>query len=72
MHRQAYRRGLLAPVWRTDVFEWAAAVAVRVPVWLLVRPADDWTVEAVCETLEDLEVEREPMTPFSPVSAPVR
>ena len=36
------------------MFEWAAAVAERVPVWLLVRPRDGWTVQAVCAALEDL------------------
>ena len=66
VHRQAYRREMLAPVWSADMFEWAVAVADRVPVWLLVRPANDWTVEPVCESLENLA--REPMTPFSPIS----
>lgn len=54
VHRHAYRRALLDPVWSAEMFEWAAAVAGRVPVWLLVRPAGGWTVEAVCAALEDL------------------
>ena len=55
VHRHAYRRELLDPVWSADMFEWAAAVADRVPVWLLVRPATGWTVEEVCAAVENLE-----------------
>jgi hypothetical protein len=54
VHRHAYRRAYLDPVWSADMFEWAAAVAGRVPVWLLARAADGWTAEAVCATVEDL------------------
>ena len=55
VHRNAYRVGLLDPIWRVDVFEWAMAVARRIPVWLLVRPADEWTVDDVCVAIEGLE-----------------
>jgi len=56
-HRQTYRRSVLDQVWQTELFGWAAAVADRVPVWTLSRPADVWTVEVVCVTLEGLPVD---------------
>ena len=52
LHRHTYRRGVLAPLWSAETFSWASSVAQRVPVRLLVRPAGEWTVDAVCATLE--------------------
>jgi HPr serine kinase-like protein len=52
LHRHAYRRGVLAPLWSADTFLWASSVAQRVPVRQLVRPADGWTVDAVRAALE--------------------
>lgn len=55
VHMQSYRRTLLHGVWRTELFAWAAAVAARVPVWLLARPEGAWTTDEVCERIERLE-----------------
>jgi hypothetical protein len=52
LHRHTYRRGVLAPLWSAENFLWASSVAHRVPVRLLVRPADGWTVDAVRAALE--------------------
>jgi hypothetical protein len=52
LHRHAYRRGLLEPLWGGETFLWASSVAQRVPVRQLIRPADGWTVDAVRATLE--------------------
>jgi hypothetical protein len=52
LHRNAYRRALLASLWSAEIFEWASSVARRSPVRVLRRPVDGWTVDAVCEVLE--------------------
>ena len=48
VHRQAYRRGMLAPVWRAELFEWAARwqSAFRCGCWFARRTAGAWTRSA--------------------------
>lgn len=56
----AYRLPLLQPVWQSDLFDWAAAIASRVPVVLVTRPTTGWTADAVARIIEQAASERGP------------
>jgi len=47
-----YRVELLGDLWREDLFEWAGAVAARVPVFAVTRPGEGWTVDEVADAVE--------------------
>ena len=49
--RNTYRASLLRELWQTQLFGWAADVARKVPVHVVTRPAETWSVDAVAETL---------------------
>jgi hypothetical protein len=42
----AYRVRILARLWRTDLFSWATALADRLPVWTVTRPAASGPIAA--------------------------
>jgi HPr Serine kinase C-terminal domain len=50
----AYRGPVLRALWRGELFAWSAALAAQVPVWLVNRPPDTWTVQQLADLLEDL------------------
>ena len=50
--RHVYRVRLLEPLWQRELFAWAAGVAAHARVHRLVRPADAWTADAVCDAVE--------------------
>lgn len=52
--RNAFRAGMLRPVYQPALFAWAAAVAERAPVHVLLRPRESWTAEGVAERVESL------------------
>ncbi len=52
-----YRAELLGDLYRAAMFEWAAAVAQKVPVHVLTRPATGWTVDAVADAIERMAAE---------------
>lgn len=52
-----YRLRLLRPIWRAELFEWAGAVAGRVPVHVVRRPAAGWSVDDVAAAVESLATE---------------
>lgn len=49
---QAYRVALLSPLWRTELFAWAAAIAACVPVTRVQRPENSWTADAVAGSVQ--------------------
>jgi hypothetical protein len=49
-----YRRYLMAELRHNDMFACAATIAERVPVYLVTRPAEEWTVDTVAHTAECL------------------
>jgi HPr Serine kinase C-terminal domain len=53
-----YRVNLLRDLWETEMFAWAAAVAQTVPVHVVRRPAEEWTVDAVANTVERIALSR--------------
>jgi HPr serine kinase-like protein len=56
LQSNAYRVGILQPVWPDEVFDWAAQVASRLPVTVLVRPSGLWTVDEVATAIEEAAV----------------
>lgn len=52
-----YRAELLGDLYRAAMFEWAGAVAQKVPVHVVTRPATGWTVDAVAEAVEHIAAE---------------
>jgi hypothetical protein len=49
-----YRGALFRAIWETEMFAWAGAVAARVPVHSVTRPARGWTVDAVADAVEEI------------------
>jgi hypothetical protein len=49
-----YRPRLLGRIWERELFEWAAAVAARVPVHVVRRPAARRSVDQVAAAVEEL------------------
>jgi len=47
-----YRGRILRRAWRPELFEWAGAVAARVPVHVVRRPAGLWTGDEVAAAVE--------------------
>jgi hypothetical protein len=47
---------MLRPIWRAELFAWAAAIAARVPVNRVRRPPGRWSVDEVAEAVESLAV----------------
>ena len=43
---------LLHGLWDREMFAWAVEVASKVPVYVVTRPADGWTVDAVAQAVE--------------------
>jgi hypothetical protein len=52
VERNAYRAAVLRAVWSRELFAWAAAIAARIPVYVLARPLDAWTVPEVVAGIE--------------------
>ena len=52
-----YRVGALQRIWPAEVFDWAAQVASRLPVTLVVRPRGVWTVDEVATAIEETAAE---------------
>ena len=50
----AYRIRLLRPIWRAELFAWAGAIAGRVPVHEVRRPAGQWSGDEVAAAVESL------------------
>lgn len=50
--RHVYRVRLLEPLWQHELFAWAAGVAANAQLHRLVRPAETWTADAVCDEIE--------------------
>jgi hypothetical protein len=53
-----YRVRLLNELWQSELFAWATRIAQRVPVHVITRPRDRWTVDAVAHVVEGLVVSR--------------
>jgi hypothetical protein len=47
-----YRGPMLQQLFHTELFTWAGEVAAEVPVYVVTRPAQGWTVDAVADVLE--------------------
>jgi hypothetical protein len=47
-----YRVELLGGLCQAEMFEWAGAVASKVPVYAVSRPGDGWTVDEVADAVE--------------------
>jgi hypothetical protein len=47
-----YRYPLLVTLWEAELFAWTGAVAAAVPVHVLARPTDGWTVDSVAAAVE--------------------
>jgi hypothetical protein len=54
VRKNAYRARLLGGIWRAELFAWAAALADRVPVHVVRRPAGRWSVDEVAAAIEGL------------------
>jgi hypothetical protein len=52
-----YRADLLSELWESEMFGWAGAVAATVPVHVVARPDDGWTVDAVADAVEQIASE---------------
>lgn len=52
LHHNAYRAGLLASLWPAELFGWAVELTCRVPVWLVTRPAGEWSLASVVDRVE--------------------
>jgi len=50
--QHTYRVGLLRELWQAEMFVWAGEIADRVPVYVVTRPSDQWSVDAVAEAVE--------------------
>jgi hypothetical protein len=53
----AYRVRLLRPIWRAELFNWAGAIAGRVPVHVVRRPAGRWSADDVAAAVESVATE---------------
>jgi hypothetical protein len=49
----AYREGVIGRIWPAELFQWAAGLASRVPVVLVTRPRERWTVDDVADAIEE-------------------
>lgn len=58
IHANAHRLPLLRRLWAAEVFEWASAVATRVPVHAVRRPGGRWSGDAVAAAVEAVAAER--------------
>jgi hypothetical protein len=47
-----YRAELLVELWQLEMFDWASAVAAVVPVYVVTRRSERWTVDEVARTIE--------------------
>jgi hypothetical protein len=47
-----YRCRMLARLWATDLFAWAAELSRLLAVWVVARPPGQWSVEAVADAVE--------------------
>jgi hypothetical protein len=61
----AYRGPVLRALWRNELFAWSAALAGQVPVWLVNRPPDAWTVAQLADLLEELAAATPAMAGYS-------
>lgn len=49
-----YRTELLGRLWEPELFAWAGALAAKLPVYAVTRPADGWTVDGVADAVEQI------------------
>jgi HPr Serine kinase C-terminal domain len=71
----AYRGPVLRALWHNELFAWSAALAGQLPVWLVNRPQDTWTVPALADLLEQLAAtsprwSAEPAATVRPTASP--
>jgi hypothetical protein len=49
-----YRAEILAGIYAREVLEWGAAIAGQAKLFVVRRPEEDWTLESLCATIEEL------------------
>jgi hypothetical protein len=49
-----YRADVLQGLWQDEMFTWAAEIALRVPVSVVVRPVAEWTIDEVAAAIEEI------------------
>ena len=52
VERNLYRTEILGDLYRTAMFEWASKLAQSVPLHVVNRPSDGWTVDEVADAVE--------------------
>jgi hypothetical protein len=56
IYRNIYRADVLHDLWHREMFAWAGAIAATVPVHVITRPGEGWTVDSVASAVERLAV----------------
>lgn len=54
VRHNTYRIGMLMPLYAQEILTWASDVVACVPVYEIVRPTGDWTLDAVLDEVESL------------------